>query len=145
MPSTIENLLNLKTWTEDEVKSRFAIALRDLAIEEDILRGYEGKLNEIEEVFKNQKEGNVDLLKIEELLAHQNYLIKKIEEQRKTIIKKEEIAEKIRLELVEATREKRIFQRLLDKEREKMTKKLQRLEQINIDESASLKFNMSEE
>lgn len=145
MPSTIENLLNLKIWMEDEIKNRFASVLRELSIEEDILRSYENKLQEIEEIFENYKEGTLELSKIQDLLVYQDYMINKKEAQKKIIAQKEELVEKIRLELVEATREKRIFQRLLEKEKEKEAKKIQRLEQISSDESASLKYSLNEE
>ncbi|HIJ60038.1 MAG TPA: hypothetical protein HPP56_05420 [Nitrospirae bacterium] len=145
MPSTIENLLNLKIWKEDEAKNRFALSLKDLATEEEILKNYKDKLLEIEDDFKKYNEGSIDLSKIKDVMAHQEYLIRKIAEIKKNILKKEEIVERHRLELVEATKEKRIFHRLFDKQKEQELKKQQRLEQIITDESASVRFTANEE
>jgi len=145
MPSTIENLLNLKIWKEDEAKNRFALSLKDLATEEEILKNYKDKLLEIEDDFKKYNEGSIDLSKIKDVMAHQEYLIRKIAEIKKNILKKEEIVERHRLELVEATKEKRIFHRLFDKQKEQELKKQQRLEQIISDESASVRFTANEE
>ncbi len=145
MSTAIESLLGLKTWKEEEAKNLFALALRDVAIEEDRLRNLEDALISVEREFLRFKEGDFDVEEIRRALEYQDSLVKQIALQRTKIQQKEKIAEKARVELVEATKEKKIFERLHEKQQEAEAKRILSIEQRLSDESATTRVRYFDE
>ncbi|MCX8027941.1 MAG: flagellar export protein FliJ [Thermodesulfovibrionales bacterium] len=145
MASTIQSLLGLKQWQEDEAKNAFAQALKSLSAEEDILRALEDKLNSLKKDFINLSSRDTDIDSLKSILDYQEYLIYKISMQRDVISKKEIEVEEARKKLVEATKERRIFERLREKEILQIQKQQERLERIQTDETTSVRFGRSEE
>jgi flagellar FliJ protein len=145
MSTAVESLLTLKRWREDEAKDAFALALKELAVEEDRLVGLEDALRVVEREFKRYSEHDTDIETIKRALEYQTGVLRQIESQRLLIQQKQEFVEKARLELVEATREKRIFERLLERQKEAEAKELLKREQIQSDESASIRFTYGAE
>lgn len=145
MATVIEGLLTLKKWAEDEAKGRFALALKELAMEEDRLYGLEESLRQLEASFSKYSQTATDIEDIRKNLEYQEALIQQIATQRQRIVDKERIVEKIRQELIETTKEKKIFERLLEKQQQQELKKNLSIEQSQSDEVASTRYWFNEE
>lgn len=145
MATVIEGLLTLKKWAEDEAKGRFALALKELAMEEDRLYGLEESLRQLEANFSRYSQADTDIEDIKKNLEYQEALIRQIATQRQRIADKERVLEKIRQELVETTKEKKIFERLLEKQQQQELKRSLKIEQSQGDEIASTRYWFNEE
>jgi flagellar FliJ protein len=136
MRTPIESLLNIKRWNEDEAKNRFALLLKELASEE-------GRLRDLEEQYrslgKKIESGMDELVNIDDIKKLNQYLentLIRIHRQKKTIAEKERTVEDARICLVEASREKKVFERLDEKNKAVLEKEHARKEQIRTDEHA---------
>jgi flagellar export protein FliJ len=140
MSRSIESLLNLKRWREDEVKNLFAILLKELAIEEEKLAALEvhhdlisGKLNE----------GSEELVDIEEIRRLQDYsgqLVEKIQYQRTSVATAQQRVEDARAVLTEASQDRKTFERLDEKIRQTADDEQERKEQVDADERAVIQY-----
>ncbi|MFZ5998187.1 MAG: flagellar export protein FliJ [Nitrospirota bacterium] len=135
MRSPVESLLNLKRWKEDEAKNRFALLLRELATEE-------AKLHKLEEQYQSLSTrfgGADELINIDEikrLNEHLEHLLSTIQRQKSILADKEREVEAARRHLADASKDKKIFERLDEKQKHLMEKELRRKEQIGTDEHA---------
>ncbi|MBI5212480.1 MAG: flagellar export protein FliJ [Nitrospirae bacterium] len=136
MRSPIKSLLNIKIWREDEAKSRFAILLRELAAEEK-------RLYDLEEEFagtgKKMECDADELVDVEEIKRLNNYMervLVEIHKQRRVISDKAKHVEIARNALVEASKEKKVFEKLDEKNTAAVKKEFERKEQIGTDEHA---------
>lgn len=131
----LESLLNLKIWKEDEAKNRFAVLLKELAVEEKRLSELEGRYGAISKKLECTDElVNIDEIKrLNEYLEH---LLIRIHQQKKVIAEKERQVEDARKALVEASKEKKIFEKLDERHKTALKKEHKRKEQIGTDEHA---------
>ncbi|MFO0752730.1 MAG: flagellar export protein FliJ [Thermodesulfovibrionales bacterium] len=136
MSTPVESLLNIRRWKEDEAKNRFALLLRDLAAAEEQLLSLEGRFEELRRRFDCCGE----LLSIEEVQSmseHVDRLIATLENQKRVVAEKQHMVEAARSALAEATRERKIFERLDEKQKEAREREHRRKEQIRLDEHAA--------
>ncbi len=137
--STIASLLNLKRWKEDEAKQQFAHCLKQLAVEEKRLLALEEQYKDAGTKFEAATNKLIEIAEIRRLNRYIEYLLDKIERQKKVILQKELQVEESRKALQEASKEKKTFEKLDEKQKSMLSKEIKRKEQINIDESAIIR------
>lgn len=145
MTRSIESLLNLKRWREDEVKNLFAQLLKELAVEEEKLAALETQHHMISEKLG---EGSEDLVSIEEIRKLQEYseqLVTRIGHQQEAVASRQEKVEAARAILAEAAKDRKTFERLDEKMRETVESMLQRKEQADADERAVTQYGRNRE
>lgn len=131
----LESLLNLKIWKEDEAKNRFAVLLKELATEER-------RLNELEDQYSSTgkklecTDEMVNIDEIKRLNEYLEHLLIRIHHQKRIIAEKERQVEEARKALVEASKEKKIFEKLDERHKSALKKEHKRKEQIGTDEHA---------
>lgn len=136
-----ETILNLKTRMEDMKKGELKLALEKLQKEKDKL----DKLNKDKEVqyeiFKEKQKGKFTT---EDLRAFNNYinaLNKKIDYQSTMVAKEEKNVNKVREELIKASKEKKMFEKLKEKKLEEYMQEYYAGEQQVVDNIVSFKYN----
>lgn len=135
MSTPVESLLNIRRWKEDEARNRFALSLRDLAAAEDHLLSLEGRFEGLRQRFDCCGEV-FPIEKMQDMSKGVDCLIVAIDTQKKVVAEKQRLVEAARSAFVEAARERKIFQRLDEKQRAAREKEHRRKEQIRMDEHA---------
>ncbi len=135
MRTPLESLLNLKIWKEDEAKNRFAIFLKELAAEERRLHELEDQYSSTGKRLECTDE-LVNIDKIKRLNEYLEHLLIRIHQQKKVIAERERQVEDARKALVDASKEKKIFEKLDERHKSALKKEHKRKEQIGTDEHA---------
>jgi flagellar FliJ protein len=136
MSTPVESLLNIKRWGEDEAKNRFALALKELAVAEERLLYLQMQYEETGRKLMCVTGGPVTMAELARMNDYREGLFVKIELQHEVITEKERQVESARLLLAEASKERKTFERLNDKQKEARDKEARRVEQIGADEHA---------
>ncbi|MBF0558951.1 MAG: flagellar export protein FliJ [Nitrospirae bacterium] len=137
--STIESLLNLKRWSEDEAKNLFALRLKELAVEEKRLADMEEQYRDIDCRFEAASSELIDVDEIKKLNEYLGHLLVRIRRQREVIILKETLVEEARKMLQEASKEKKTFEKLDEKQKRHLREAAMKKEQIGTDEHAGVR------
>jgi len=132
----IESLLNLKRWSEDEAKQKFAFFLKELDAEEKRLLGLEEQYRQADRKFESASNELIDIAEIKRLNYYLEYVLGRIQRQQEVIELKELQVEEARKALLEASKEKKTFEKLDEKQKSAILKELKRKEQIGTDEHA---------
>ncbi|MBI3593006.1 MAG: flagellar export protein FliJ [Nitrospirae bacterium] len=136
MKTPIESLLNLKRWKEDEAKNQFAILLRELATEEKRLLHLEGQYKSFSKKLENTADELINIDEIRKTNEYLEHLLIRIQRQKEAIAAKETEVEDARKVLADASRDRKIFERLDEKQKDAAEKEFKRREQIGTDEHA---------
>jgi len=139
----VKSLLSLKEWDEERAKSRFAEAFHSLAEEEEKLAALKRKYNQEMKRLEERK-GAVEAGEILVICEYLSFLSARIEERTRIVERKKVELEKAREELLSATRERKVFTRLLDKLKQAERAELLRAEQSFMDEVAGKRWNGEE-
>jgi flagellar FliJ protein len=141
----LETVLNVKERKEEKLKHEL-LKLHSLRQEQEIL------LNETKEkrtyITNEKSERSSGSTDIQSLLFYEQYLtrlLRQIDLTKEKIRELEGLADKKRLEVVEASREKKVFEKLKDKQFEVFNKMVLYNEQLVLDEMAVSKFNRKEQ
>ena len=113
-----ETILNLKTRVEDLKKGELKLALEKLEKEKQKLASLENEKESQHQILKEKQEGKFT---VEDLKLFNNYinvLNKKIDYQVTMVVKEEKKVNKVREELIKASKEKRMFEKLKEKKLE---------------------------
>jgi flagellar FliJ protein len=140
MRTPLESLLNIKIWKEDEAKNRFAVLLKELAAEEMRLHELEDHYSSTGKEIAKKMENTDELVNIDEIKRLNEYLehlLIRIHQQKRIITEKERQVEDARKALVEASKEKKIFEKLDERHKSALKKEHKRKEQIGTDEHAA--------
>ncbi len=135
----IESLLNLKRWSEDEAKQKFALALKELDAEEKRLLGLEEQYTRAGRKFESASKELIDIAEIERLNYYLEHVLARIRRQKKVIELKEIQVETAREALKDASKEKKTFEKLDEKQKGAVRKEFNRKEQIGTDEHAGIR------
>ena len=135
----IESLLNLKRWSEDEAKQKFALVLKELDAEEKRLLGLEEQYMHAGRKFESASNKLIDIAEIKRLNYYLEYVLARIRRQKKVIELKEIQVETARKTLQEASKEKKTFEKLDEKQKSALRKEFKRKEQIGTDEHAGIR------
>lgn len=137
----LESFLKIKEKFEEKAKTEYGEAISKLEKEKEILKNLEyEKYNTILNLKRNIENG-IKPLELKSMNEFIYLLDKKIEEQKQNIEKAIEFAEEKRQLLVEAMKDKKIFETLKEKEKEAYMKELLKKEQKVVDEIVSYKYN----
>jgi flagellar FliJ protein len=137
--STIESLLNLKRWSEDEAKHMFALRLKELAIEEKRLFDLEEQYMDTDARFESASNELIDVDEIKRLNEYLGHILVRIRRQREVISLKEMRVEEARKMLQEASKEKKTFEKLDEKQKNQLREDARKKEQIGTDEHAGMR------
>lgn len=136
----MESILVIKYKLEDQAKIQYGLAIERLRHEEEILQhmierkaGYEESLAAI--MFEQ-----LDLFKIKELENAIEVMKYKIVEQQVAVKNAELKVEAARMELNDAMKERKIYERLKEKAFEEFKQEVQKEEQKEVDELVSFRF-----
>ncbi len=138
---SMESLLNLKLSLENKKKEELGHAITLLKLEKDKLFQLENKRNDVIDLYKK---GSKDKIFVLELKNYNNYLlfIKKTIEEQLLIIKKAEInVEQKREEFINATKERKILDKLKEKHYENYLYEVKQEEQKIVDEIVSYNYS----
>ncbi|HSW63283.1 MAG TPA: flagellar export protein FliJ [Dissulfurispiraceae bacterium] len=145
MSTSIQSLLGLKRWKEDELKSLFALLTKELHAEEE-------KLNNLESrhafMGVNIEGGGDELVDIAEIRLVQDYtehLVLQIRRQQSVIADKQKQVDEARAFLLDAAKERKTFERLDEKQRQAAAQEQQRREQNDADERAVITYGRKKE
>lgn len=133
---SLEKVLEWRLNTEKETAKKFAIKQSELTYQEEVL-------NKLIDQYENIKKEVLKKINIRDL--KQEHLLKqkiedKIEEQIELIKNIEKQAEELRLELLEAQKNRKIMEKLKEKDYNKYMDHLMSEEQKHLDEMAVLRF-----
>lgn len=137
MTRSLESLLNLKRWREDEVKSLFALLLKELAIEEEKLEALEAHHGLISRKLCEGSDEMVDIEDIRRLQQYSEQLVMQIQHQREAVEAQDRKVEDARALLMEVSKERKTYERLDEKMRLALEQEELRKEQTDADERAS--------
>lgn len=132
--SALKSLLNIKRWKEDEAKNYFAALLKELADEEKRLLKMEQQFKSVSSRLDFNSEELIDIDEVKRLNEYLGHLSGRIGHQKEVISRKERAVEDARNLLVEATKDKRIFEKLDEKQRARLEKGVRKKEQNESDE-----------
>src|SRR5208283_327250 len=135
----IESLLNLKRWGEDEAKQKFALVLKELDVEEKLLLGLEEEYMLAARKFEYASNELIDIAEIKRLNYYLEHVLARIRRQKKVIELKELQVETARKELQEASKEKKTFEKLDEKQKSALSREFKRKEQIGTDGHAGIR------
>ena len=136
-----QSILDLKIRLEDQKKSKYGEANEELKRQEDKLNVlYEERTYQFNLMREKGKAG----LTPKELIVYNNYierLKRSIEIQKVVVERAKKAVEKARLELVEAAKQRKMFETLKEKKLEEYWEDYYKKEQSQLDEIVSYKYN----
>jgi flagellar export protein FliJ len=138
-------MLNLKRWSEDEAKQKFALVLKELDAEEKRLLGLEEQYRHAGRKFESASKELIDIAEIKRLNYYLEYVLARIRRQKEVIELKETQVEAARKALQEASKEKKTFEKLDEKQKSALIKELKRKERIGTDEHAGIRHARSKD
>ena len=136
-----QSILDLKIRLEDQKKSKYGEANEELKNQRDKLNVL---LEEREYQYNLMIDKEKDGITPKELIVYNNYmdrLKKSIEIQNVVVEKAKKAVEKARLELVEAAKQRKMFETLKEKQLEEYWEAYYKKEQAQLDEIVSYKYN----
>ena len=137
----MQGLLNIKEKLEEQSKTEYGKALNKLEKEKNILLNLENSKKQNIVNFRESINKGVKPNYIKNINQFISLIDKKIEEQIENINKAEEIVEQKRLILLNAMKERKVFEALKEKEKENYFREELKKEQKIIDEIVSYKYN----
>jgi len=136
-----QSILDLKIRLEDQKKSKYGEANEELKRQQDKLNVL---FEEREYQFSIMREKGKTGLTPKELIVYNNYmerLKRSIEIQNVVVEKAKKAVEAARLELVEAAKQRKMFETLKEKKLEEYWEDYYKKEQASLDEIVSYKYN----
>lgn len=137
----LESLLNVKLKLEDKAKTEYGKANSDLQREKDLLNQLYEQKNQTIAHFKNSLLENINPFETGIFNKFIKNIDGQIEKQNQNIENAEKIVEEKRIELVEAMKQRKIFETLKENKKEIFNKELLLNEQKVIDEIVSYKYS----
>lgn len=140
-----ETVLRVKEKKEEELK-RALMRLQALRIEqEQLLEKIDNEKRRVYGAKAAEKQGGVDIMSLVNYEAYLNNLRRKISAAEKKIKELEKKADDKRVEVIEASKEKKIFEKLKEKHFSEFKKTIVSNEQKQLDEIAVNKYNRDEQ
>ena len=138
---SLESVLNYRNIIENQKERAFSAALYDYQLEQK-------RLTELKESYVNAMKQFQELEKLTfssgnyfEFLNYIKRIEKKITNQQTRITTAHDVLENKRNELIKATRDRKVLERLKDIGRENYLKEIDRLEQIFLDDISVIRHN----
>lgn len=136
----LENILKLKQKKEDEEKEKLAQLFRKLEEEEEKLRKLQKeKADAVAYIKKKKSLGSLDIDELKMYQLHLEALEEKIENQKFYVEQAKKEVEKQRQVLIEATQERKTYDKLKEKQKTEFDKAAELEERKFIDEIATMR------
>lgn len=139
----MQNILDVKYKLEDSAKQEYADAKRILNLEEEKLKNLKDRKNEYREEYNRLIVGSLDFLEIEAAGNAMDIMDMYIEEQRKVVKKCNKELEKVRIKLQQVMQERKMHEKLKEKQFDEFVKELNSAENKETDEVVSYQYNNS--
>lgn len=137
----LQGFLNLKVKVEDQKKLAYAQALRKLEEAKQLKQKLENEKENSISSFKKGVQERIDSFRFQQYNNHIELMKKKIQEQNKVIALAQENAERKRLDLVEAVKERKMLETLKEKAHVEYVNDEKIAEQKIVDEIVSYQYN----
>jgi len=138
---SMESMLRLKTRIEEQKEQEFAKALKKLYEEQEVLQ----KMNVDKEFAIKKLKGDIGIkitpIEFGRLNRYIEFMKEKMEIQKTVIIKAEKFVEEKRLNLIEATKERKMLDKLKERKFEEYIDEEKKKEQKVVDEIVSYKYS----
>ena len=141
----MQNILDIKSKLEESAKQEYAEARIRLNKEEDKLQGLKDRKEEYSHDYQKAIQGNLDFLKIEEAANAVDIMEEKIVEQTEVVRKRSKELEQTRIKLTQVMQERKMHEKLKEKQFEEFLVELNEQENKETDEVVSYKYNNSTE
>lgn len=137
-----ESILNLIDKKENSVKNRLREAYNVLYQEKDKLSTLVLKDNEYSQIIKNKTSSGCKLITLRNIQNYRKDLNIKINFQNNIIVNKEEEISSIKNELLEISKEKKIMEKLKERNLEEFKMTLKKVEERSIDQLVTYKNSL---
>ena len=137
------NILSLKENIATQKEQEFGKAVQALAAEQHKLETMHEEMRTCMAKLRGEMGGGIKPNEISQMHAYMELLKMRIEDQKKVILTAEKFVEFKRHELIEATKEKQMLEKLRDKKREEYLEEEKAAEQKSVDELVSYKYSPS--
>lgn len=138
----LQSVLNVKTQQEDNLKNELGKAVQRLEAEKLELARLEGALNDLVAEF-NEKAKKSTIHKLIEYNEYLSFLTSKIKFQKENVNCAALNVDKVREELVNAVKERKILDKFKEKKRVEYFQEQKKLEQKTNDEIVSYNYKIS--
>jgi flagellar FliJ protein len=138
----LQSILNLSKQKEDSLKNELANAMRRLEAEKRKLASLEYTLDETVREF-NEKTKKTTVHELIEFNEYLSILNSRIKAQKENVNNAAQYVDKVREELVKAMKDRKIMDKLKDKQFEEFLLEQKQLEQKTNDEIVSYNYNES--
>jgi flagellar FliJ protein len=137
------SVLRYREIIEDNKKRDFGVALNHFVHEEANLNSIDNSIAGHEELAERSGQGRITARDLQNKYDYARHLDRKRESQEKVVESAEEELESRRKKLVEATKEKKIFERLKERDRETHNEAQRKEEQALSDDLTSQRFKIT--
>ena len=137
----LESLLRFRAAKEEEKKREFGIVLGHLKHEEAQYNAIANNIDQHNRFMEESGQGKISVRTLMRNFFYARSLEKTKSEQKKAVKKAEELVGEKRSELTEATKKKRILERLKENKLEEYNQSVTKEEQALIDEFATQRYN----
>lgn len=139
----MQNILDIKYKLEDTAKQEYAEARRLLNIEEEKLEQLKIRKDEYQEEYNNLIVGSLNFVKIEETGNAMDIMDILIEQQMEVVKKRSKELEKARVKLQQVMQERKMHEKLKEKQFDEFVQELNSAENKETDEVVSYQYNNS--
>lgn len=136
----MQKVLKYRRDIEKQLKFEFLSINNQLSKERETLSQLNKKYYEYETLYKDSLKDNLNVMKINQNKRALEFMETKIKEQKEIIIKTEEVLEETRVKLEQAIKDRKMLDKLKEKEYEKYKVELRREEDKEIDEFVSFRY-----
>ena len=138
---SMESLLSLKSRMEEQKKQEFGEAMNRLEHEKNVLNSLHSEKEFIMIRLRESVSNRINPIDFQNLTNYVEVVKKKIIAQMGVIIEAEKFVEKKRLDLVAATKERKMLDKIKEKKREEYIEEEKKQEQKINDEIVSYKYS----
>ena len=136
---SMEKVLEWRQNIKKDTKEKFSVAQSILSLQQADLEEMKARAKKLNERSKPCK--NIEELKQKDF--YKVHLVKKVERQKELIKKSKEELEQLRMELVQVQKDRKIMEKLKEKDITAYEKSLRGIEQKEIDEMAVMKYKQA--
>lgn len=136
-----QSILNVKKQIEDNLKNMLGRALTELQRRIRALCELEDEKEALIEKINTESEKGITVYKLRKYNSYLSYLNEKIDIQKEKVNEQQKVVDKYREELVKAMQERKMFEKLKEKQHEEYLHEEAYKEQRAVDEVVSYKNN----
>ena len=137
----LQTFLNLSEQKEKSAKNELGVAIQKLERQKEILRQIQNTIEDQENGYRNEALSKMPILRLKQRIEYIKAIKEKEEEQQQRVNEEKVNVDKIRVRLIEIMKEKKIMEKLRQKEFTLFMKEQDKKAQLLVDELVS--FNES--